>query len=201
MTQLEGAVDRATEEIKNKTWENGELKEKVTQLEGAVDRASEEIKNKTWENGELKKRIAEIEQINKELIEKNKTMTRENELLAESMAETRQELEKTQATLQELSKQIEQLKNELAEAQEGVAAREEAITILRLEWLDEHAKSEYLYHEYMQLKNSLAHRLFGRWGLRQKGKNVMHRGAACAHKAFRGMLGVLPGSYSAKMAV
>ena len=187
-------------ELQEKSREGEALQKVITDLQEKSDQLTRECLTASEECEILRRMITELEEINHKLIEKKNMMGRENEVLAANIAEKQGELLQAQENLQNLSRELEQLKADFAKAQETIVARDEQIISLRVECEKEHAKAEYLYGEYLQLKDSLALRLLGRWGLRKKAQAFVCRTVVGMYKVGRCVFRMLPGSYSKKMA-
>ena len=177
-----------------KNGENTELRSKVKSLEELCRQLRKECDVANAKNAENNRKIQIMQETNQKLADQNAGQEARSSALEQNVAEMRSEISKNRELIQQLSSQLEQVNAQLKE-------RENDVNTLRAQWNEEHAKAEYLYHEYLDMKDSLSFRLLGRFHLRKKARNVLCRTAEQMHKVGHGMLEALPGSYSDKMAV
>lgn len=97
------------------------------------------------------------------------------------------------AELQNALQTVNACNSEIARLQSRKRQLEEAL-------IEEKARSEYLWCESLELRNSLALRIFGRWQLRKKVRKCLFTTAEFMHKAAKTLLRYLPCSYRFKMA-
>ena len=194
---------------------NAENNRKIQIMQETNQKLAEQNAGQEARSSALEQNVAEMRSEigkNRELIQQ---LSGQLEQLKQQLDEANRVIGSKDAEKQEFINQIEALKLDWASAYEQVTAqgkeleqvnaqlkeRESDVNTLKLQWTEEHAKAEYLYHEYLDMKDSLSFRLLGRFHLRKKARNALCRTAEQVHKVGHGMLEALPGSYSNKMAV
>ena len=144
------------------------LSDIIRNVEQINRRLSDENQTQRLENSELKQMIAQVKNMNQQLSEKLTAASEESAVrtrcaaeLQQQLAELRQTLESRSAALEEQQSQYQLLAAEKEQLQAQLAE-------LNCRWEEEHAKSEYLWHEWQETKKSLAYRLIGKFKLRRR---------------------------------
>ena len=196
---LEETVEGYKKELENQQYTNQKLSLENSELKRGIEHMQETNQKLTGEIAETQKQLqalkSQIEELKNEIAQQKNELDEANSVIASRDAENAglaEEVESLKLSWVEGYETALRQGKELSELHAALAARESEIGALQSQWNEEHAKSEYLYHENIDLKNSLSFRLLGRWKIRRKTKHLLCSTA-------RTLMRALPLNYSKRM--
>ncbi len=196
---LEETVEGYKKELENQQYTNQKLSLENSELKRGIEYMQETNQKLTGEIAETQKQLqalkSQIEELKNEIAQQKNELDEANSVIASRDAENAglaEEVESLKLSWVEGYETALRQGKELSELHAALAARESEIGALQSQWNEEHAKSEYLYHENIDLKNSLSFRLLGRWKIRRKTKHLLCSTA-------RTLMRALPLNYSKRM--
>ena len=143
----------------------------IRQVEQINGRLSDENQTQRLENSELKQMIAQVKNMNQQLSDELAAISARDAARAQHIAELQQQLAELRQTLESRSAALEDQQSRY----EALAAEKEQLQAqvaeLNCRWAEEHAKSEYLWHEWQESQKSLSYRLLGKFKLRRRAAN------------------------------